>query len=139
VAVDGGAAEFSWSLRSFDGRSIESCSDAGIDRVRLCWDSLDAEGGGSGQCRPPGLRTFDCRERRGITGFEIPPGRTSLFILPICPDGAPARDGTYDVPPPIVRTVTEGQVVTLSSLLIVAGDQSRPDGCPPAGCTCAAD
>lgn len=134
--------ELSWSLRTFEGESIGSCGDARIARVRLCWTSLDAEDDPPGAgCRPQNSKEFGCGEQSGITGFDVPPGRTSLSIQPICLDGAAAREGTYEVPAPIVRTVQEGKVVTLSSLLIVANDHTQPEEsrCRPAGCTCLAE
>jgi hypothetical protein len=142
VQVDGGAVELSWSLRTFEGESITSCGDAAIARVRLCWISLELDGGEAQDgCRPQNSREFACGNESGITGFDLPPGRTSLFVQPICLDGSAAREGTYDVPAPIVRTVQEGKVVTLSSLLIVASDHTRPEEsrCQPVGCTCVAE
>lgn len=131
VEVEGGAVELSWSLRSFAGESIQACRDARIEEVRLCWTPLEADGGEvSGGCRPPNLESFACEAENGVTGFEIPPGRTSLEIQPVCAGGRPAERGTYDVPPPIVRRVREGKVVTLNALLIVASTCSDP------GCTC---
>lgn len=135
VDVNGGAVELSWSLRTFAGDSLGGCERAGIETIRLCWQPLGDGGTGAagGRCRPPNLRAFPCNEESGITRFEIPPGRTSLWIEPVCADGLPADPDTYEVPPPIVRTIEEGQVATLSSLLVAVAEGNT---CPPAGCTC---
>jgi hypothetical protein len=130
VAIDGGAAELSWSLRSFEGKS-QSCAEAGVEGIRLCWESLDDSS--STGCRPGQFRTFPCTDEAGVTGFEIPVGRTKFFAEPVCAGGAPAGAGTFQAPPPIVRTVRDGEVVTLDSLLIVVTDQ---DNCSGDSCTC---
>lgn len=131
IEIDGGAVELSWSLRSFDGDRVRSCQLALIEEVRVCWESV--EGGTSvGVCA--GSESFPCGEENGVSGFEIDPGRAAFWIEPICTDGSPADPGSYQVPPPIVRTVEDGKIVTLNSLLIVV----TPFGtsCPDAGCTC---
>ena len=122
VKIEGGAAEFSWSLRDEQGRSVECTNNdpAGdVGEIRLCWVSLVDAGSSIAQCRPPDLQTFPCAEGSGATGFTLTPSRTSLFIQPVCADGTPAAPASYTVPPPIVREVVEGRVVTLSSLLVV--------------------
>jgi hypothetical protein len=77
-------------------------------------------------------QSFQCTESRGITGFDIPPGRTSIFIDVLCGGEMRAEDTSFQVPPPIVRTVQEGKVVTLNALLIVVDEI----GCTEPGCTC---
>jgi hypothetical protein len=137
IEIDGGAAELSWSLRSFDGASVDSCDEARVDKLRLCWQPLGPDDGGlePGVRCTPGRRTaFLCEEASGITGFDLEPGSTSFWIEPVCLDGEPPTPGTYQVPPPIVRTVEEGRIVTLNSLLLVVGPPAGE--CPDAGCTC---
>lgn len=134
VAIDGGATELTWSLRTFGGESCRGekcgCDLAEIDKVRLCWNSVaDGDSG----CRPGQFRDFECREATGVTLFEIPPGSTKFNVLPLCADGLPAALGTYQVPAEIVRTVQDGEVVTLDALLIVVTD---PDECIGVVCTC---
>lgn len=130
VAIDGGASELTWSLRTFGGDPVDSCEAAKVDKVRLCWNAVDS---GVTGCRPGNFRDFDCQSQTGETLFEIEPGRTAFFVEPICADGQPARVGTFQVPPDIVRTVRDGEVVSLESLLIVVTD--HPDSCGPE-CTC---
>lgn len=131
IEIDGGAVELSWSLRSFDGERVDSCASARVDEVRVCWESVEDDAS-TGICE--GSEFFPCGEENGVSGFEIPPGRAAFWIEPICVDGSPAEVGSYQVPPPIVRTVEDGKIVTLNSLLIVV----TPFGtsCPDEGCTC---
>lgn len=136
IDIDGGAVELSWSLRSFGGAAVEACDDVEIQKVRLCWEPL---GDGSistedAVCRANQRRTFSCSASSGVTGFDLAPGPTAFWIEPVCTDGDAADPGTYEVPPPIVRTVQEGRIVSLSSLLMVVSPVSS--GCPAGGCTC---
>ncbi len=130
VAIDGGASELTWSLRTFAGDPIDACSDARVDKVRLCWSAVDSAATG---CRPGNFRDFECQDQTGVTLFEIEPGRTAFTIEPICADGQPAREGTFQSPSEIVRTVREGEVVSLESLLIVVTEHPASCGIE---CTC---
>jgi hypothetical protein len=129
VGIDGGASELTWSLRTFEGES-SSCNKAKISKIRLCWNEATNSATG---CRPGKFREFSCKEETGVTLFEIEPGSTRFHVEPLCQDGLVAEEGTYQVPPEIVRTVRDGEVVTLDALLIVVTD---PDTCSGAGCTC---
>jgi len=117
IEVNGAAAEFSWSLRSSAGEPVARCADASIAQVELRWTSDESDG----------FDVFDCVANRGVTDFVIRPGRQLLSIVPICNDGMEPDVGTFSVPPPIARTVRNGEVVTLSSLLIVV----QNPGCTP--------
>tara|TARA_R110002096_G_scaffold16898_14_gene58212 strand:+ start:53192 stop:53698 length:507 start_codon:yes stop_codon:yes gene_type:complete len=130
VAIEGGATELSWSIRTFDGDPVNTCASALVDKIRLCWNALDS---GATGCRPGNFREFKCEDQTGVTLFEIEPGRTAFFAEPICADGQPATVGTYQSPPEIVRTVRDGEVVSLESLLIVVTD--HPSSCG-VECTC---
>ena len=131
IEIEGGAAELSWSLRTFEGGRV-GCADAQVDHVRLCWEPITDGSVGGETCRSG--RSFMCADASGVTGFDLAPGPTAFWIEPICADGQPADAGTYQVPPPIVRSVEEGQIVSLNSLLMVV---SLPAGeCPAQGCTC---
>lgn len=141
VGIDGGASELTWSLRTFEGEPFEDeekCRNKNvkINKVRLCWnEATNADTG----CRLGKFRDFDCKEETGVTLFEIEPGPTRFWIEPLCEPRAPGADSlpalpnTYQVPPEIVRTVKEGEVVTLDALLIVVTD---PDTCTGSECTC---
>ena len=135
IEIDGGAVELSWSLRDFDGDAVESCADARVEEVEVCWQpALGSTPSVDIGCRPGQRAVFPCSEENGVSGFEIAPGPTAFWAHPICRDGEQAAEDTYQVPPPIVRTVEEGRIVTLNSLLIVVAPTSGD--CPEAGCTC---
>jgi hypothetical protein len=129
VGIDGGATELTWSLRTFEGESSD-CREAKISKVRLCWNEATSTDTG---CRSGKFREFDCKEETGVTLFEIEPGSMRFRVEPLCADGLVAASSTYQVPPEIVRTVREGEVVTLDALLIVVTD---PESCTGAECTC---
>jgi hypothetical protein len=129
VEVNGGAVELSWSVRTFDGVRIEdNCDDdrrnVHLDKIRLAWKAVGDGGDGAG-LEPDDWDDFPCKDRRGITKFSIPAGRHLLWIVPLCPGGAPST-GNYQVPPPIVRTIDEGTVTTLDALLVVADETTCP-------------
>jgi hypothetical protein len=139
--IGGGAAEFSWALRTFEGDALDSdltqaCRDAGLSAVELCWRSAGV-GGDFDACSDGLRRRFKCDFGHGVTRFEIPEGQTSLRIFPICEDGQPPLAETYQVPSPVLRRSQSGEVITLNSLLIVVWDRaSTRSQCAPAGCTC---
>ncbi len=130
VQINGGASELYWTLRTFAGESIGNCEEASIEKIRLCWLSADSD---AKDCDPSQSQEFRCNKLTGVTLFDIPVGRTRFFVEPICQDGLPAKKGTYQSPPEILRTVREGEVVTLDSQLIVVTKTS--DSCG-AECTC---
>ncbi len=130
VQVDGGAVELSWTLRTFEGNA-NTCLKSGVEMVRVCWIPLDVDGGSGLQvCRRGQFREFPCDSSRGVTRFELPPGRNMLFLEPVCAGGVVAQN--FQVPAPIVRDVEKGGVVTLDQLLIVATDVR----CSDARCSC---
>jgi hypothetical protein len=127
--------ELSWTLRSFSGDIVATCREGRLAEVQICWQPLgegDAELDAS--CQDSRSATFPCEEQNGTSGFEIESGPTAFWIEPLCRDLAPPDPGTYQVPAPIVRSVDEGRIVTLNSLLIVVTPLGT--SCPPAGCTC---
>lgn len=122
VEVDGGAVELSWHIRTLQGAQA-SCTEPAqpdIVQMRVCWlpigDAGTAEPGGN--CSADERRDFTCSDAHGVTGFVIPAGRTAIWLQPICADGEPGAQGTYEAPPPIVRDIEDGQVATLNALLI---------------------
>ncbi|MEM9488496.1 MAG: hypothetical protein AAGC55_05100 [Myxococcota bacterium] len=143
VEVQGAAAEFSWSLRSFSGEPILSCLDAKIERIQLGWTTVAGSSSESpdGTCvdvdQVDGCAQFECLAGRGVTDFVIPPGSQLLWITPICDDGSPPQPGTFKVPPPLRREVDSGDVITMNSLLVVTDDHTDDTrGCDTAICTC---
>jgi hypothetical protein len=138
VEVNGGAVELSWALRDFDGQPND-CQSSRIEQVRICWSPVGDGGAASLDCqvaREDGgidrrYRAFDCEQNRGVTRFEVAPGSTALFVSPLC-SGATEPSGRLELPAPIVRTVVEGEVVTLDQILIVASNED----CAGDQCTC---
>lgn len=134
IDIEGGAAEVSWSLRSFEGVAVETCGETRIEDIRLCWALAEEEGATADPTCDRGHRDFPCGESSGVTGFQLEPGTTAFWIEPLCVGGEPAVAGTYQVPPPIVRNVEQGEIVSLNSLLLVVSPDEEE--CPPVGCTC---
>lgn len=129
VELDGGAVELSWTLREFDGDAVSGCGRARhagapageplFAEMRLCWQAAP-DGVASAACDES--FTFECGPRHGVSGFELPPGPTAFWLEPLCSDGTLAAIVGYQVPPPIVRDVVVGAVVTLNSLLVVVDE-----------------
>lgn len=132
VEVNGGAAELSWSLRTFEGVQND-CALSGIDMVRLCWRSMDGElDAGTSvplACIPEQSMDFSCESNRGVTDFAIASGWQIFWVVPVCTDGNVPAENTYEVPPPLVRKVEPGSVVTLKSQLIVAYETQSGAAC----------
>ena len=115
--LEDGAVEVSWNLYYDTGRRVRSCDDVRIESIVLYWSgtvTLD-DGTLHGETRS---RDFACSDSHGVTRFDFPPGDASLWLAPRCEDGVALEDDTYDSPPPIVRTITAGEVVTLDTQLI---------------------
>lgn len=119
--VDGGAVEVSWDLRGEDGTD-RNCAEANIDRIKLEWDGP----------REASQDDFRCEDARGITGFKIGAGEVRLWLVPLCEGGAEATAG-FQAPAEIVRTITEGEVITLTTQII---DVKVTDCTPEDPCVC---
>lgn len=130
VDVNGGAVELSWFLISASREVGTKCGNVGIKRVRVCWTPVDAAPADLGMlaCTPGRMEDFLCTDSRGVTDFSIETGPQLFWIEPLCATGEPLAAGSYEVPPPILRSVQDGGMVTLSSLLIV-DLVDGPDGC----------
>jgi hypothetical protein len=110
--VSGGAVELSWLLRPADGNesvcSDQSCClSSGVSQMRLNW-SVDGN---------PGSDAWRCDDNRAVTKFEIPPGEATLWVAPECSCGIPCTD-KYEAPPPVVRTLVVGEVVSLNAVVV---------------------
>src|SRR5687767_14975629 len=69
--VELGAVEVSWNLRNVDGSGV-SCGFADVVNVELhILDALDH-----------GFVAFPCSEERGVTRFDLAPGRAELWLEP---------------------------------------------------------
>jgi hypothetical protein len=115
VAIDGGAIELAWTVRTLDARPAD-CQTQRIDTVSLCIQDCDTSDAGvcSGETRCPFV-SFSCTRLRGTTDFNVSPGRKRLWITATCQNGAAAD---VEVPEAVVRDVTRGDVTELNALLI---------------------
>src|SRR6266568_783677 len=115
VAVNGGAVEFEWTVRTEDARPT-SCTLEAIGTVSLCVQHCAQLVAGvcSGTLQCP-FASFPCDRLHGATDFSIAPGRKALTITATCVDG---RAAGVRVPEPVVRDITEGDVAELNALLI---------------------
>jgi hypothetical protein len=119
----GGAVELSWALRSTRDVGIDDCASGFVERIRLWWDT------GS----DPHFTSFPCDENHGVTAFDLPVGRVSLWVSPECVRTHLEPDSEmYVTPPPIVRDVTLGEAVTLDAVLLVV----KIDDCSAVECIC---
>jgi len=124
--VSGGAVELSWLLRPSNGDetlcSEQSCCETSrVDQIRLHWDV-----GGT-----TGSDAWACMDNRAVTGFVLPPGEASLWVVPECAGGAASTD-TYEAPAPVVRTLVDGEVVSLNAVVV----QVQVADCGSQACIC---
>ncbi len=125
----GGAVELSWALRSTADVRITDCADDRIAEMQLWWQSpsfLDFEG-------------FPCDESHGTTAFEVPSGPVTMWVQPACAIATGARcdveplpceclaksasSDTFEAPPPLVRRVVVGEIITLDAVVVVIDDE----------------
>jgi hypothetical protein len=110
--VSGGAVELSWLLRPSNGDE-NACSDQSccqtsrVEQMRLLWDVGGITGSDS----------WRCEDNRAVTEFVLPPGEASLWVVPECADG-PAATELYEAPAPVVRTLIDGEVVSLNAVVV---------------------
>src|SRR5215468_7221869 len=91
--VDGGAAELSWKLRPASSPLTDKfvdCDSTVVDdvtmtmftlsvkKIRLDWSTAGVMGPGE---------EWSCSDSQGVTGFELPPGDTLLWVTPECESG----------------------------------------------------
>lgn len=124
--VTGGAVELSWLLRPSDGNenacSEQSCCETSrVAQMRLLWDV----GGTTGSAE------WACADNRAVTGFVLPPGEAALWVEPQCA-GGPAAAATYEAPAPVVRTLVDGEVVSLNAVVV----QVQIASCESQACIC---
>jgi hypothetical protein len=113
--------DLSWSLERFDGRRVETCLEARVEKIRLTWGEGDND-----------HEDWFCEDRNAVTRRDVPPGPALLSVEPMCFDGNAADKTTYEAPAPLAREIVSGQVVTLNTILIMV--QAECDGSRP--CTC---
>jgi hypothetical protein len=110
--VEQGAVEVSWSLYTDNGDTT-SCDDAQVAQIVLYWTVV-----GDDDHESRRSHAFGCDDRHGVTAFEVSEGVASLWLEPLCENNATPDALDYEAPPPIVRTITAGDVVTLETQLI---------------------
>jgi hypothetical protein len=136
VAVDGGAVEASWVLRSFDGRAISDCrcTEPEVSRVRLVVVPEAPDGTwGRDVCAGRAECEFPCRRQTGATPLDVPPGRYAISITALDASGrdltgAEPGQGGVRVPAPILRDVVFGQPVLGDAFRIEAACAAACDG-----------
>lgn len=126
--VSGGAVELSWLLRPSNGdenacSEQSCCQDSRVTQIQLNW-SVDGN---------VGFDAWPCEDNRAVTNFVLPPGEASLWVTPECSYG-PAASAAYEAPPPVVRTVVAGDVVSLNAVVV----QVLVAGCQAPDCICQA-
>ena len=97
------------------------CQTSRVEQMRLMWDV----GGVTGS------DAWQCEDNRAVTGFDLPAGEASLWVVPECA-GGPAATATYEAPAPVVRTLIVGEVVSLNAVVVqvqVADCGSQPCIC----------
>jgi hypothetical protein len=65
-----------------------------------------------------------------VTRFEVGAGDNAMWLVPVCASGD-ATTG-FRSPPEIVRTITDGEVITLTTQII----DVRVTGCTDEPCVC---
>jgi len=124
--VSGGAVELSWLLRPSNGdenacNEQSCCQTSRVAQIRLNWDvdgTVDSD-------------AWPCEDNRAVTKFVVPPGQASLWVTPEC-TGGPALTATYEAPPPVVRTLVAGDVVSLNAVVV----QVQVADCDVQPCIC---
>ncbi len=132
IEATGGAVELSWALRTTRDVGISDCLDGRIGKIRLWWDTPDSLR----------YRSFPCRDNHGVTAFDLDvrdlpddqSEQVALRVTPECRDGSAADPASFITPPPIVRTVTEGETITLDAVLIVL--RVDEEDCTTLPCVC---
>jgi hypothetical protein len=92
-----------------------------MDRIVLDWTVVDADSHVSER-----NHVFPCGNRHGVTAFEVTTGRASLRLQALCENATAVDPTDFEAPPPIVRTITAGDVVTLETQLIQVASGACP-------------
>jgi hypothetical protein len=133
AAVDGGAVELSWSLRTASGStsSFATCDPGHSNSVPVTGIRLDWEVGGVAA-----FKTWDCVDGYGVTGFELPEGPALLSVSPTCEFGA-ATTNTYTAPAPEQRKVIAGNTISLGAVELILQTATKLDpSCELQPCIC---
>jgi len=122
LEVSGGAVEIAWVLRN-DSRGAADCADADPDLETLRLSIVPAVGDATDLCAAGEVKgcQFSCREGTGsgITAFAVPPGDYYLGLVPLTVDGTPLAADRVAVPPPVRRTLRNGELCDLGLWQVV--------------------
>jgi hypothetical protein len=116
TSVDHGAVELSWTLIDFNGQEQKSCTNIGVESIRVAWD-VDGQ---------QGFRDFACNAGHAVTEFEVPQGQSFLHVEPRCASGAAIKPEHVVAPAPIERTIIAGDVVELHAVVIEIDSEACP-------------
>ena len=123
VDVHGGSVELAWELFSPSGSACcpnhDPCKAAGAQLVRV---HLHPGGCDAPELAP--VSVFTCSTTQGSTQFDIPAG-TYCIEIDAAPDTSSAAVATG--PGPILRDVSNGNVVELGAVALTVGDINK---CP---------
>src|SRR5215470_4543325 len=124
VDVHGGSVELAWELFSPSGSACcpnrDPCRAAGaqVVRVHLHPAACDAP-----ELSP--VHTFSCKSTQGATQFDIPP---AIYCIEIDAAADPTSTAVAIGPGPILRDVSNGNIVELGAVALTIGDVNK---CPP--------
>ena len=117
--IDGGAVEVAWVLRHSDN-APGKCDDSNlpahyhIDRLRL--RVVPEQDPGMDLCATVdslSVCEFSCGDGGGASAFDIPPGTYFFDLVPLTSDGSIIPSSVISRPPPLRRTIVEGDIADL--------------------------
>ena len=123
VAIDGGAVEVSWVVRSPAGGGITDCgcADPAIATVRLVLRGVGGTIDGATPCAGRAQCDFPCQRQTGATPFDIretlPGERYEVSVVAVA-DGVELPRVTH--PAPILREVVRAQPTEVEAFQLVA-------------------
>jgi hypothetical protein len=101
--------DLSWSLEELDGRRVDNCLLARVDRIRLYWEVEGVQD----------HEDWPCDDSNAVTRQDVPPGDAFLWVEPICIGGVAAHPASYEAPAKVARHISRGEVITLNTVLIM--------------------
>jgi len=123
VDVHGGSVELAWELFSPSGSACcpnhDPCRAAGAQRVRVHLHPVACDA-----AEIP-VHTFACNNTQGATQFDIPRG-TYCIVIDAAADITSTAVATG--PGPILRDVSDGNIVEIGAVALTVGDSSKCPG-----------
>jgi hypothetical protein len=122
ISIDGGAVEVAWVVRR-DDQTAADCGDSAPAMAHVRLRILPETDDGTDLCAAGTVHgcTFACdgQSGGGITPFAVPPGSYFFAIQPLTAEGTPLPPEAVAVPPPVLRSVTEGDLTDVGMWQIV--------------------